>query len=239
MRESTRVRNEKLGMHKLDAAVRATIATVGIDLGDRMSRYAAVNGCGDVVSEGSVATRKSALEGLLSRLTAGTKVVIEVGTHSPWISRLIRREGFEVKVVNPRSTKLISGSTHKNDRRDASILATIGQSAPQLLKTVEHQSEQVQLDRALLRARDSMVRARARLIVQTRGIVKAIGGRIKSCSADAFATRAAETLPESLHAALDPVLIEIERLTVQIHEYDRLIHKRAASAPACGFLEAI
>jgi len=239
MGKSTRERSEKPAMNKIDASERARITTLGIDVGDRTSRYAGVDAQGELISEGVVATRESALHALLSQLVAGTRVVIEVGMHSPWISRSLGQKGFPVTVANTRSLKLISGSTRKSDRRDARVLATIGQSAPQLLDAVEHQSEQAQLDRAVLRARDGMVRARARLITQTRGIVKAIGGRIKRCSADAFATRAAEQVPESLHPALDPVVIEIERLTVQIHAYDQVIRKLVASYPGCGAVEAI
>lgn len=239
MGNSTRERSEKPAMNKIDASERARITTLGIDVGDRTSRYAGVDAQGELMSEGVVATRESALHALVSQLTPGTKVVIEVGMHSPWISRSLRQKGFPVTVANTRSLKLISGSTRKSDRRDARILATIGQNAPQLLDSVEHQSEQAQLDRAVLRARDGMVRARARLITQARGIVKAIGGRIKRCSADAFASRAAEQVPPLLRPALDPVVVEIERLTVQIHAYDQVINKLVASYPGCGAVEAI
>lgn len=239
MGKSTRERSEKPAMNKIDASERAGITTLGIDVGDRTSRYAGVDAQGELISEGSVATRESALHALLSQLGTGTKVVIEVGMHSPWISRSLHQKGFKVTVANTRSLKLISGSTRKSDRRDARVLATIGQSAPQLLDPIEHQSEQVQQDRAVLRARDCMVRARARLITQTRGIVKAIGGRLKRCSADAFAGRAAEQIPANLHPALDPVVIEIDRLTVQIRAYDQVVEKLAATYPGCGAVAAI
>ncbi len=239
MGKSTREHDEKPAMNKADVVERARITTVGIDVGDRMSQYACVDADGELICEGRVATSESALHGLLSKVTPGVRVIIEVGMHSPWISRGLNQKGFKVMVVNTRSLRLISGSVRKCDRRDARILATIGQSAPQLLDPIEHQSEQVQQDRAVLRARDCMVRARARLITQTRGIVKAIGGRIKRCSADAFAGRAAEQIPENLHPALDPVVIEIERLTVQIRAYDQVVEKLAATYPGCGAVAAI
>jgi transposase len=159
--------------------------------------------------------------------------------HSPWIARSIREQGFELIVANTRSLRLVSGSMRKSDRRDARVLATIGQSAPQLLDPIEHRSERAQQDRAVLVARDAIVRARARLISQSRGIIKSVGGRVKRCSAEGFAARAAETMPDTLRPALDPVVAEIERLTEQIRAYDRLVKQIALRYPGCAAVEAI
>jgi transposase len=239
MKNSNVKRDAMPAVEQLDAIERAQVTTVGIDVGDRSSQYAGVNAAGEVVCEGRVATRKGAIISLLGRFVCGIRVVIEVGMHSPWITRAVREQGFALIVANTRSLRLISGSTRKSDRRDARILATIGQSAPQLLDPVEHRSEQAQQDRAVLVARDAMVRARARLISQTRGIVKSVGGRFKRCSAEAFAARAAETMPATLRPALDPVVTEIERLTVQIRAYDLLVKQITSRYPGCAAVEAI
>jgi transposase len=47
---------------------------------------------------------------------ARCRIAIEVGTHSPWVSRLLKSIGFEVTVANSRSIPLISASTQKSDR---------------------------------------------------------------------------------------------------------------------------
>lgn len=239
MKKSTRERNEKPGMQKLDASERAAITTVGVDVGDRASQYAAVDEQGELICEGRIATSESALHGLLGKLTPGVRVVIEVGMHSPWMSRSLRLKGFAVTVANTRSLRLITGSQRKSDRRDARVLATIGQSAPQLLDPVEHQSEQAQQHRAVLLARDAMVRSRARLIGQARGIVKALGSRLQRCSAESFAARAAAQMPDVLRPALDPLVVEVERLSEQIGAYDTMVEKLAATYPACNAVMAI
>jgi transposase len=46
---------------------------------------------------------------------------MEVGTHSPWLSRWLSSLGFEVIVANARQVQLISASTRKNDRMDARL----------------------------------------------------------------------------------------------------------------------
>jgi transposase len=51
--------------------------------------------------------------------TAAAHVAIEVGTHSPWVSRLLEECGHEVLVANPRKTRLIYGQRRKTDKLDA------------------------------------------------------------------------------------------------------------------------
>jgi transposase len=51
---------------------------------------------------------------------------MEVGTHSPWLSRWLASLGFEVIVANARQVPLISASSRKNDRMDARMLARLG-----------------------------------------------------------------------------------------------------------------
>jgi hypothetical protein len=44
------------------------------------------------------------------------RIAIEVGTHSPWVSRLLRSFRHEVIVANPKQVKLINDSSRKDDR---------------------------------------------------------------------------------------------------------------------------
>ncbi len=62
---------------------------------------------------------------------------------------------------------------------------------------------------------------RTLLINHARGIVKASGSRLPSCSADSFAHKVAPDIPEPLLAALAPILDTIASLTQQIKSYDR------------------
>jgi len=60
--------------------------TVGLDLGDRWSRYCILNEEGGKASEDQVATTKAGLESLFGKMTR-CRIALEVGTHSPWVSR--------------------------------------------------------------------------------------------------------------------------------------------------------
>jgi len=60
-----------------------------------------------------------------------------------------------------------------------------------------------------------------------RGSVKAVGRRVPKCSTPVFAYRAEAHVPESLAAALRPVLETITQLSEQIHELDRRVEEIA------------
>src|SRR5215467_16247772 len=46
-----------------------------------------------------------------------SRVALEIGAHSPWISRLLRQWGHEVIVANARKVRLIGGESE--ERRSA------------------------------------------------------------------------------------------------------------------------
>lgn len=197
--------------------------TVGLDLGDRYSRYCAIDEAGKVVEEGRVGTEVGALRARFGGEPA--RVVLEVGTHSPWVSRTLEDLGHEVIVANPRRLRFIWNESIKTDRKDAEQLARVGRLDPVLLRPIQHRGQEAQMDLAVLRSRDALVRTRCSLVAHVRGSVKAAGHRVPGCSTPAFAKRAAEHVPEVLKPALDPVLETIAVLTRQIRAYDRQIEQ--------------
>jgi len=201
-------------------AARGESATVGLDLGDRFSWYCAVNMTGEVLEEGEVRTTPAALKRLFLRRRR-SRVAIEAGAQSPWVSRLISACGHEVLVANPSRFRLVYGSATKNDRLDAERLARVARMDPTLLAPIHHRSEKAQADLALVRARQSLVRSRTLLVNHARGSVKAFGSVLPQCSTGSFAKKAAEYIPELLRPALEPVLLEIQHLTTLIRAYDR------------------
>ncbi len=207
-------------VHRTKKALTAT--TLGIDLGDRHSWVCTLDEKGHVVSESRVRTKVEALREYFASL-APARVALEAGTHSGWVSRLAEGCGHEVIVANARELRRISHSDRKNDRSDAQLLARLARVDPQLLSPIRHRSAAMQAHMAHLRARDTLVRARCRLINTTRGLVKATGGRLPPCSTAAFARRVAEHVPEDLQAAVAPLIATIDTIDAQIRTYDRQI----------------
>jgi transposase len=191
--------------------------TIGVDMGDRSSRYCALNGAGEVIREDNVATTREAL-----RKTFGAvercRIAIEVGTHSPWVSRLLAELGHEVIVANPRQLKLIRQSSRKDDRLDARTLARLARIDPDLLRPIRHRSEAAQIDLMYVRVRAQLVETRTALVNQVRGLAKATGHRVASCGTAVMRMERIEELPEPVGEALRPLLRTIEKLSQEIHE---------------------
>lgn len=198
--------------------------TIGIDLGDRFSEGRVLDGSGEVIESFRVRTTEPAMDRQLSGYPV-SRVVLEVGTHSPWVSRCVARHGHEVIVANPRRVRLIAENDSKADGVDAELLARLGRVDPSLLKPIVHRGAQAQKDRILLQARDGFVRARTQLVNQVRGLAKTLGTRAPSCSTEAFAKRVRATLPEDLFPGLPTLLETIEALTRTIGEMDREVER--------------
>jgi transposase len=99
--------------------------TVGLDLGDRFCQVCVLDEAGEVTEEGRVATRAEALRRRFSGADP-VRIVLECGTHSPWVSRLLCELGPEVIVANPRKLRLIYQNDSKSDQGDALYLARVG-----------------------------------------------------------------------------------------------------------------
>jgi transposase len=196
--------------------------TVGLDLSDTHAHYCVVNAHGQVLQTGRARTTPAALEQALAPWL-GSRVVLEVGTHSPWVSRLLTRLGYEVLVANARQLRLIYASHRKSDRVDAEALARLGRLDPALLHPIQHRSAQAQADLAQLRARDCLVRTRTQLINHVRGAVKAVGGRLPASSAPAFVAKVRAHIPSELAPALAPLLTVLADVTAQIRALERTI----------------
>lgn len=198
--------------------------TVGMDLGDRTSHICVLDEGGTVVERGKVQTTR---EGLSRRFEgqARMRIALEVGTHSPWVSRLLKDLGHEVLVANPRKTRLIYQSRGKQDPVDAEALARIARLDPKLLYPVEHRAEAVAQDLAVIRARDALVRTRTQLVNHVRGAVKATGHRVKKCSTRTFTEKAVGEIPEEVREALSRVVTTFEVVSRQILVLDKRIRE--------------
>jgi len=95
---------------------------------------------------------------------------MEVGTHSPWVKRLLESWNHEVIVANAHRVRLITESTRKDDRLDARKLARLARVDPELLSPIRHRSEGAQADLAMIRARAALVEARTKLVNSAPGV---------------------------------------------------------------------
>jgi len=202
---------------------------VGIDLGDKVSRYAVVNHDGEVVEEGTFRNQSTSIEKHFRG--ERRRIALEVGAQSAWIARQLREMGHEVIVANARQVRWITASDQKNDRMDAKKLAWLARADVRLLAPVEHRSAEQQAELSIIRARDATVRARTLLVNTARGIAKSFGHRLPATVTATFGKRAAGTLPLILQAALMGLLEQIDGLGKQIRDYEERIAEAGAKHP--------
>lgn len=209
--------------------------TVGLDLGDRYSRYCLLNGKGEVIEEGRIQSTETTFR----RHFEGEprqRIALECGTHSPWVSRLLNALGHQVIVANTRKIRAITSSHSKNDRNDAELLARFAAADPKLLSPVQHRSLGRQQDLNLIQARATLVRARTMIVNALRGLVKSAGSRLPACSTESLPARVCTSIPPALKTVAVPLLRQIALLNRQIGDMDRQIEKLAVRYPEIGLL---
>jgi len=191
--------------------------TIGLDLGDRFSWYCVLDEAGEVVLEQRVGSTPKAMKEVFGGIPR-SRIALETGTHSPWVSRVLSELGHEVIVAHARNVRLIGESRKKDDRLDARMLARLVRIDPKLLAPVKHRSAQAQADLMAIRARAGLVRARTWLINTVSGVTKSYGERLRGCNPRNMNPVKAQELSPELQAALEPRLGAIESLSERILE---------------------
>jgi transposase len=155
--------------------------TIGIDLGDVWSHYCTLNEDGEVVDRGRFRTTPKAIEKWFKDLPP-TRVAMEAGVHSIWISEQLQQLGHEVIVANVRELRAISHSDRKSDQVDAEKLARYARLDPEILRPISHRTVEQQETLTVIRARELLVRLRTAAVNSVRGLTKACGYRMPASS---------------------------------------------------------
>jgi len=177
--------------------------TVGLDLGDKHTQLCMIAADGELLEEARLRTTPAALRRRFAALPVA-RLVLEAGTHSPWVSRLLEDCGHEVYVANPRKLRLIYQNDSKSDRVDAEYLARIGRLDPALLAPLRHRHAAAQADLAIIRSREALVRVRVRLINHVRGAVKSVGGLLQVSVTEILKRRLSASAPRPMLAIVMP-----------------------------------
>ena len=117
---------------RMAAQVAGAARVVGLDLSDRKGTFVELDGnpAGkDMLSHGTVTLTAAGLRARFGD-TAPCRIAIEVGTHSPWVSRLLTDLGHQVILANPRQVPLISRSGRKTEPRGRRVSGTPGTHRP-------------------------------------------------------------------------------------------------------------
>ena len=69
--------------------------TIGLDLGDRSSCYCVLDENGEIIREQKIPTTPEGMQQAFGKM-ARSRIAMETGTHSPWVSRVLTELGHEV-----------------------------------------------------------------------------------------------------------------------------------------------
>jgi transposase len=144
---------------------------------------------GEIIDERTITNHRESLRRLAKKYPKA-RIALEVGSHSPWVSRFLKEMGLEVFVANARKLRAIYLNDRKSDELDARMLAKIARVDPSLLYPIEHGSEQAQRDLLQIKLRDNLVRQRVDIISSVRFTLKSLGMRLPSPNTTCFARRA-------------------------------------------------
>src|SRR5207244_2484188 len=155
--------------------------TIGLDLGDRFSSYCILDEVGKILREQKVPTTPEEMQQTFGRMVR-SRIAMETGTHSPWVSRLLTGLGHEVIVAHAQ--------------------ARLARIDPELLSPVQHRSAEAQIHLTEIRARAGLVSARTALVNAARGLVKSYGERLRKCGTQQFRQEITSGLSTGLREAL-------------------------------------
>jgi transposase len=72
--------------------------TIGLDLGDRSSWYCVLDERGEILLEQRLGTTPKAMKEVFGGMPR-SRIALETGMHSPWVSRALSELGHEVIVL--------------------------------------------------------------------------------------------------------------------------------------------
>ena len=149
--------------------------TIGLDLGDRRHHACVLDEAGEILAAEMIVNTREVLTAFCARYPDAT-MVMETGTHSPWVSRLMVALGHPVIVANARKLRAIAQSQTKCDGKDAEMLARLGRADPKLLSPVRHRSEATQRVLVRLKVREALVRIMRKMVRKRVGGCHSVAG---------------------------------------------------------------
>lgn len=207
-------------------------------MGNRKHDVCVIDRDAEVVEARSIGSDRNALRRLAKKYP-NSRVVIECGIQSPWISRFLTENGMEVIVANARKVRAIWDQDFKSDTRDAEMLARLGRADPKLLRPIRHGSEQAQKELLSIKLRDTLVRRRIDIINAIRGTLKSLGHPVSNPDTARFHKIVLEEVPAEQHSVIEPLVKVLRELSEQIKGYDKMIKQAAEAHPAAKRLQQI
>ena len=223
---------------------------VGMDVSLSETSICVVDGSGEIVSEGTVISKPSAIARYLEKNAVNAKRIgLETGPTTTWLWHELRALGLPVVCIDARHAKAaLSLQINKSDRNDAVGLARIMQCG--WYKEVQVKSLPCHEIRAVLNSRAQLVKIKRDLENQIRGLLKNLGLVVGKVGGNAFHRRVEELVEDHrlLQEAVRPLLDvreivrrEIASLTRKLLALarDNTESRRLMTVPGIGPINAL
>ena len=214
----------------------------GLDVGFKRTAVCVIDGAGVVVWRGVVDTHPEMIAAALQRCRRELeKVGLESGSLSPWLARELAALGLPVVCMDARrAADAVKARRVKTDKADALALAEMLRTG--WYSAVHVKSEESHRLKALLGARDQLVRTKRALGNQVRGLLRPFGIRLPSRQGtkkfDAAAHEAVRHDPV-LSASVTALLEALAAVESQIARLDDRLKELARRSEVCWRLMSV
>ena len=202
---------------------------VAIDLGGRESQVCVRDATGKILQQKRWPTRE--LDAYL-RTRPQSRVVLETCAEAFSVADAALRAGHEAKVIPATLVRTLGVGARKTktDRRDAQILSEVSTRID--LPSVHIPSLDSRERKAMCGMRESLVRARTKLINTVRGWMRGQALRLRSGEPESLPKRLKEVVGK-VPSYVERQLKMIDSLTAEIDDADRELKKLAKSDSTC------
>lgn len=212
--------------------------TVALDLSSRKITYCELAN-GKVVRRATVHD-VAALRAMLGPERPNARVAIEACREAWYVHDELTEWGNDVWLVDTTRVKQLGIGHHgrKTDRIDVEVLAlALEKEMIPRAHVLSPARRQLRHDLTIRRA---LVSTRAEYITQIRALVRAAGGRVRSCEVEQFEQHfTAANLDDALRTRVAPLLEIVRHLHVQIATVEERIMAIGAAEPAVAAMNTV
>lgn len=214
---------------------------IGLDVSLKETHICVVDATGAIVARGREATQPELVAAAIGRLAPSARLaVLETGGQSSWLQRELTARGVAAVIVDARRAKAaLSCRMNKTDANDAEGLAQLARTG--FYREVAAKRPATRLARALLLARQQLVKQRRDLENQVRALLRGFGLAVGAVARNRFEARV-WTLVDSepgLADAVEPLLTVRRSLETQIKELEGRIGMLARQSDVCTRLMTV
>jgi transposase len=214
---------------------------IGLDVSLKETHICVVDGSGTVVSRGREVTHPELIAAAIGRLAPCARVVVlETGGQSSWLQGGLEAEGIAAVIVDARRAKaVLSCRLNKTDANDAEGLAHLARTG--WYREVAAKRPETRHWRALLLARQQLVKQRRDVENQVRALLRGFGLAVGSVNRSGFEERVWELVRREalLEGAVGPLLAVRRALCVEIKALEGRIAAVTSESEVCRRLMTV